>query len=73
MRHSLAVLVGLASCHLVVGAAVFHWPDPAMDNIDDQLYIPFFSPVSTFALNCGQRDDTSLAAQWLRIVSTYMS
>ncbi|KAJ7924129.1 heme peroxidase [Mycena leptocephala] len=67
MRHSLAVLVGLASCHLVVGAAVFHWPDPAMDNIDDQLYIPFFSPVSTFALNCGQRDDTSLAAQWLRI------
>ncbi|KAJ7331326.1 heme peroxidase [Mycena albidolilacea] len=38
-----------------------------MDNIDEQLYVPFFSPVSTFALNCGQRDNISLAAQWLRI------
>ncbi|KAJ7303827.1 heme peroxidase [Mycena albidolilacea] len=68
MRYSLAGLVHLAcTCHLVIGAAVFNWPDPLIDNIDDQLYRPFFSPVSTFALGCGQRDNTSIAAEWLRI------
>ncbi|KAJ7303832.1 hypothetical protein DFH08DRAFT_903628 [Mycena albidolilacea] len=59
MHYSLAGLVHLAcTCHLVIGAAVFNWPDPLIDNINDQLYSPFFSPVSMFALGCGQRDNT---------------
>ncbi|KAF7363106.1 Peroxidase [Mycena venus] len=66
--HLLGVFLRLASIvHLVLGAAVFHWPDPLLDTLDDQLYRPGFSPASTFALNCGPRDNSTIAAQWLRL------
>ncbi|KAJ7748379.1 heme peroxidase [Mycena metata] len=52
---------------LVLGAAVFNWPDPLLDTLDDQLYLPFVSAVSTFALNCTPRDNSTIAAQWLRL------
>ncbi|KAF8142984.1 heme peroxidase [Mycena galopus ATCC 62051] len=40
MRLHLAVFLHLLSCCLVAGAAVFHWPDPAMDGMDEILYNP---------------------------------
>ncbi|KAJ7748361.1 heme peroxidase [Mycena metata] len=66
--HTLGVLLHLASAaHLVLEAAVFNWPDPLLDTLDDQLYLPFVSPVSTFALDCTPRDNSTIAAQWLRL------
>ncbi|KAJ7466521.1 heme peroxidase [Mycena latifolia] len=67
-HHPLGDFLRLASTvHLVLGAAVFNWPDPLLDTLDDQLYRPGFSPASTFALNCGPRDNSTIAAQWLRL------
>ncbi|KAF8177799.1 heme peroxidase [Mycena galopus ATCC 62051] len=71
MRLHLAVFLHLVSCCLVAGAAVFHWPDPAMDGMDEILYNPLVSVVSTLAQSpvpCAERDSTTIAAQWLRIV-----
>ncbi|KAF7376882.1 Peroxidase [Mycena sanguinolenta] len=67
MQQSLTLLLGLVCVSPVFGAAVFHWPDPAIDSMDEMLYMPFVSAVSTFALNCGPRDNSTIAAQWLRI------
>ncbi|KAF7342732.1 Peroxidase [Mycena sanguinolenta] len=69
MRYpSLGAFLRLAStAQLAFGAAVFNWPDPLLDTLDDQLYRPFFSPASTFALNCNPRDNSTIAAQWLRL------
>ncbi|KAJ6483325.1 heme peroxidase [Mycena sanguinolenta] len=55
-----------STLHLVVGAVVFNWPDPMLDGLDDQLYRPI-TPVSLFALNCNARDNSTIAAQWLRL------
>ncbi|KAJ6449350.1 heme peroxidase [Mycena sanguinolenta] len=69
-HHSLFAFLRLASIvHVVFGAAVFNWPDPLLDSLDEQLYRPFISPASTFALNCGpgQRDNSTISAQWLRL------
>ncbi|KAJ7100407.1 heme peroxidase [Mycena epipterygia] len=56
-----------STVHLVLGAAVFNWLDPLLDTLDDQLYRPGFNPASTFALNCGPHDNSTIAAQWLRL------
>ncbi|KAJ7650874.1 heme peroxidase [Roridomyces roridus] len=62
------IVFGLASTvQLALGAAVFHWPDPMLDTLEDSLYVNHFSPVSAFALNCAPRDNSTIAAQWLRL------
>ncbi|KAF9267187.1 heme peroxidase [Marasmius fiardii PR-910] len=44
---------------------VYHWPSPEMDWIDGVLYQqPFFDKVSA---NCSIRDNTTIAAQWIRL------
>ncbi|KAF7357087.1 Peroxidase [Mycena sanguinolenta] len=61
--------------HLALGAAVFNWPDPLLDGLDSQLYEP--SSVSIIAVNCSERDNSTVAAQWLRLayhdMATYNS
>ncbi|KAJ6451735.1 heme peroxidase [Mycena sanguinolenta] len=53
---------------LVVGsAAVFNWPDPLLDNIDDQLHVDRFTTLNALSRDCATRDGTTIAAQWLRI------
>ncbi|KAJ7702017.1 heme peroxidase [Mycena metata] len=67
MRHTLRGFLCLAgTVHLVLGAAVFNWPDPLLDSLDHLLYLTA-TPVSTLALNCGMRDNSTVAAQWLRL------
>ncbi|KAF8180920.1 heme peroxidase, partial [Mycena galopus ATCC 62051] len=48
-------------------AAVFNWPDPLLDNIDDQLHVDRFTTLNSLPLHCATRDGTTVAAQWLRI------
>ncbi|KAJ7059903.1 heme peroxidase [Mycena amicta] len=71
MRHHPLVVFLRLSCSvsLVLGAAsaVFNWPDPLLDSLEDQLYRSHVSPVSTFALDCSSRDNSTIAAQWLRL------
>ncbi|KAJ6469008.1 heme peroxidase [Mycena vitilis] len=52
---------------LVRSAAVFNWPDPLLDAIDNHLYVNHFSGISTAAVGCAERDLTTVAAQWLRL------
>ncbi|KAF7318837.1 Peroxidase [Mycena chlorophos] len=67
-QRSLIAFLSLASTlHIAVGDAVFNWPDPLLSTLDDSLYRPFVSAASTFALNCGSRDNSTIAAQWLRL------
>ncbi|KAF7357079.1 Peroxidase [Mycena sanguinolenta] len=54
-----------SALHLAVGAAVFNWPDPLLDTLDSQLYE--ISTVSILAVNCTSRDNSTIAAQWLRL------
>ncbi|KAK7038720.1 hypothetical protein VNI00_010604 [Paramarasmius palmivorus] len=50
---------------VVAQAKMFHWPSPQMDWIDTVLYeLPFLANVTE---NCAPRDNTTVAAQWLRI------
>ncbi|KAJ6483288.1 heme peroxidase [Mycena sanguinolenta] len=62
---TLRVLYVASTLHLVVGAAVFNWPDPFLDNLDSQLYE--ISSVSVTAVECNTRDNSTVAAQWLRL------
>ncbi|KAJ7656521.1 heme peroxidase [Mycena polygramma] len=52
---------------LTLGAAVFNWPDPLLDAIDNHLYVDHYSIISVGTLNCATRDLTTVGAQWLRI------
>ncbi|KAF8169144.1 heme peroxidase [Mycena galopus ATCC 62051] len=53
---------------LVVGsAAVFNWPDPLLDTIDDQLHVDRFTTLNDLSRDCATRDGTTVGAQWLRI------
>ncbi len=72
MRLGLFVPVA-CSLQLVRSAAVFHWPDPLLDNIDNHLYVNHFSGISTATLGCVERDLTTVAAQWLRLVSLLLN
>ncbi|KAJ6458239.1 heme peroxidase [Mycena sanguinolenta] len=66
--HSLWFFVRLASTtQFVLGAAVFNWPDPLLDTLEDQIYLLDVSSASTFALDCVTRDNSTVAAQWLRL------
>ncbi|KAF7358180.1 Peroxidase [Mycena venus] len=72
MRRSFLLCLASTSVPLVLGAAVFNWPDPRLDTLDDQLYRPFFSAASRLALNCTARGgltdtNATVAAQWLRL------
>ncbi|KAF7342836.1 Peroxidase [Mycena sanguinolenta] len=65
---TLGVFLLLASrLNFIMGAVVFNWPDPFLDTLEDQLYRLGFSSASGFALNCAARQDTTIAAQWLRL------
>ncbi|KAF9020015.1 heme peroxidase [Hymenopellis radicata] len=66
MRLGLFVRLACA-LQLVRSAAVFNWPDPLLDNIDNHLYVNHFSGMSTATLGCVERDLTTVAAQWLRL------
>ncbi|KAJ7876179.1 heme peroxidase [Mycena olivaceomarginata] len=67
MRFQLFISLA-CTWQLVLGsAAVFHWPDPLLDNVDDQLHVDRFTPINSLPLNCATRDLTTVAAQWLRI------
>ncbi|KAJ6495460.1 heme peroxidase [Mycena sanguinolenta] len=69
MCRSFAFLLRLACiCPFVLGAtpAVFHWPDPAIDSMDEVLYRPN-NGVGTLTTVCNARNHSSIAAQWLRI------
>ncbi|KAJ6472542.1 heme peroxidase [Mycena sanguinolenta] len=66
-RNTLGVFLRLASClQIAMGTVVFNWPDPLLDTLDDQLYRLGFS-AGGFALNCSARQNTTFAAQWLRL------
>ncbi|KAJ6449369.1 heme peroxidase [Mycena sanguinolenta] len=66
--QSLWLFLRLASTtQIVFGAAVFNWPDPLLDTLEDQLYLPGVSAASESALNCLARDGSTVAAQWLRL------
>ncbi|KAJ7060034.1 heme peroxidase [Mycena amicta] len=71
MRHHPLVVFLRLSCSipLVLGAAnaVFNWPDPLLDSLEDLLHRSHVSPVSTFALDRSSRDNSTIAAQWLRL------
>ncbi|KAF7342734.1 Peroxidase [Mycena sanguinolenta] len=70
MRRRSWGLICLASAvHLALAdsAAVFNWPDPLLDSLDDTLYRQAFALVSLLATDCAPRDDTTVAAQWLRL------
>ncbi|KAJ6481212.1 heme peroxidase [Mycena vitilis] len=66
MRLSLFVPLACAS-QLALGAAVFNWPDPLLDSIDNHLYVDHYSIISVGTLDCATRDLTTVGAQWLRI------
>lgn len=73
MYHSLWLFLRLVStAQFVLGAAVFNWPDPLLDTLEDQLYLPGISASSELALDCLARDGSTVAAQWLRLVSIYV-
>ncbi|KAJ6472458.1 heme peroxidase [Mycena sanguinolenta] len=79
-HHSLGAFLCLASAvHLSFAgsAAVFNWPDPLLDTLDNTLYRQAFSLVSLLALDCAPRDDSTVSAQWLRLayhdIATYNS
>ncbi|KAF8168633.1 heme peroxidase [Mycena galopus ATCC 62051] len=61
-----AALLGW-TCPFVLGAAVFNWPDPLVSGLDDKLYVFDFSTVSSLATGCVPRDNSTVAAQWLRL------
>ncbi|KAJ6483278.1 heme peroxidase [Mycena sanguinolenta] len=64
--NSLETFLHLAcTFHLVLGTPVFNWPDPFLDTLDDQLYRT--SIASILAVNCTSRDNSTIAAQWLRL------
>ncbi|KAJ6479014.1 heme peroxidase [Mycena sanguinolenta] len=64
--NSLAVFVHLAgTLQLAIGAVVFNWPDPFLDTLDQLLYEA--SDVAGFADGCNARDNSTIAAQWLRL------
>ncbi|KAJ6506638.1 heme peroxidase [Mycena sanguinolenta] len=74
--NSLGTFLHLAcTFHHVLGAVVFTWPDPFLDTLDDQLYRD--SSVSKFAADCSPRENSTIAAQWLRLayhdMATYNS
>ncbi|KAJ7059637.1 hypothetical protein C8F01DRAFT_1232056 [Mycena amicta] len=56
------------SVPLVLGAAnaVFNWPDPLLDSLEDQLYRSHVSPVSTFALDCSFSDNSTTITKKMR-------
>ncbi|KAJ6479043.1 hypothetical protein C8R45DRAFT_933821 [Mycena sanguinolenta] len=63
---SFAVFLHLAgTLRLVIGAVVFNWPDPFLDTLDRLLYEQ--SDVATFAETGVARDNSTFAAQWLRL------
>ncbi|KAF7344374.1 Peroxidase [Mycena sanguinolenta] len=69
MRHSFTFLLRLVCIFpLVFGTtpAVFHWPDPAIDSMDEILYRPN-NGVGILTTVCNARNNSSIAAQWLRI------
>ncbi|KAJ7339884.1 hypothetical protein DFH08DRAFT_812262 [Mycena albidolilacea] len=53
---------------VVRSAAVYNWPDPLLDNIDDQLHVDRFTTLNVLSRDCATRDGTTVTAQWLRIV-----
>jgi hypothetical protein len=58
---------------LVVGsAAVYNWPDPLLDNIDDQLHVDRFTTLNVLSRDCATRDGTTVGAQWLRMVTQHV-
>ncbi|KAI3616093.1 l-ascorbate oxidase [Moniliophthora roreri] len=55
----------LTGSAVVAQGKMFHWPSPQMDWIDSVLYeLPFLENTT---LNCAERDNTTVGAQWLRI------
>ncbi|KAK7040204.1 hypothetical protein VNI00_010010 [Paramarasmius palmivorus] len=46
-------------------ASAYHWPDPQIEYADKVLYGDSF--LSIFPINCTPRDNTTIAAQWIRI------
>ncbi|KAG7098435.1 hypothetical protein E1B28_000387 [Marasmius oreades] len=64
---SLLLLTGALMTH----GKTFHWPSPEMDWIDSVLYEqPFFENITA---NCAARDNTTVAAQWIRLAFHDMS
>lgn len=58
----------IALTRAVAGVATFKWPDYQLDYVDNLLYgNTIFLP--GLVLNCAPRENTTIAAQWVRIVS----
>ncbi|KAL0575542.1 hypothetical protein V5O48_006416 [Marasmius crinis-equi] len=56
---------------LLAQGKMFHWPSPEMDWIDAVIYEqPFFERLTG---NCAARDNTTVAAQWIRMAFHDMS
>ncbi|GLB35585.1 putative peroxidase family protein [Lyophyllum shimeji] len=67
---ALAVLHGLCfgQAH---SAATLHWPDPQLDFLEDTLYS--INSIGFLTENCDPRQNTTIAAQWLRLAYHDMS
>ncbi|KAJ6483298.1 hypothetical protein C8R45DRAFT_1149216 [Mycena sanguinolenta] len=66
---SLAVLfrlTGTLHFKFVLGVAVVNWRDPLLDTLDNRLYRR--SDLTLFAENCTSRENSTFAAQWLRLL-----
>lgn len=58
----------IALTRAVAGVATFKWPDYQLDYVDNVLWgNTIFLPA--LVLNCAPRENTTIAAQWVRIVS----
>lgn len=66
----IATFVFVVIATRAVSAAVYHWPDPRHDLLEDALYVRERTGLGVLVDRCFLRDiTTTFAAQWLRIVS----
>ncbi|KAK7018704.1 hypothetical protein VNI00_018297 [Paramarasmius palmivorus] len=61
----------LLSAILLNGAAAYHWPDYKVEYADHVLFGGSF--LSALAIDCTDRDETTFAAQWVRLAYHDMS
>lgn len=60
------IVIASALTGYVNGLSTFQWPNPLLSYADNQLYE---GPLGSLVTNCAPRDDTTVSAQWLRLVS----
>lgn len=61
-----AIVIASALTEYVNSLSTFQWPNPLLSYADNQLYE---GPLGLLVTRCAPRDDTTVSAQWLRLVS----